>query len=142
MEPMEHQRSGELARGLKEHGVQSVVIGEVEEEWYLYSLAHPVRTREDAEVGLRRYLPEGVVQGLVREWEEKGRFEAVNEKDGETAMWERVFGEMLSTGQVYLPVRMLARDLCGAEFPVVRYVIEWTPEQCRKGGEIFIFFQR
>lgn len=139
-ELMEHQRSGRLARGLKEHGVQSVVIGDVEEEWYLYSLSQPVRTREEVEVGLRRYFPEGIVRGLMRDWEEKGRFEAVNEKDGEAAMWERVCGEMLSAMQVHLPVRMLARDLCDAEFPVVRYVIEWTPEQCRTGGEILPSF--
>jgi hypothetical protein len=48
---------------------------------------------------------------------------------------ERLFGQILSDGQVHLPVRLLARDLCNAGFPVLRYEIRWTPEQTRPKGK-------
>ncbi|KAJ3519234.1 hypothetical protein NM688_g9330 [Phlebia brevispora] len=45
--------------------------------------------------------------------------------------YEKLFGEISSALQVHLPVRMLARDLVNAGYPVLRYEIRWTPEQIR-----------
>ena len=47
---------------------------------------------------------------------------------------ERLYGRVLSEGQVHLPVRLFARDMVNAGFPVVRYEIRWTPEQVRPFG--------
>ena len=46
----------------------------------------------------------------------------------------RVFGDVLAEGQVHLPVRLFARDMLAARFPLVRYEIRWTPEQLRPLG--------
>jgi hypothetical protein len=48
---------------------------------------------------------------------------------------QRLYGEILSCGQVYLPVRILVRDLQKAGFPIFRYKIGWTPEQNRVEGD-------
>lgn len=124
---MEWQRSGDFARALREKGVRSIVVGDLAEEWYLYSIAHPVKSMKDIELNLKRYyqdefikktldmyptLPDGADEGEVK----------------------KLLGQVLSDGQVHLPVRLLARDLVNAGFPVLRYEIQWTPEQVRPFG--------
>ena len=39
---MAWQRTGGFARGLAAHGVRAVVVGDLTEEWYIYSLSHPI----------------------------------------------------------------------------------------------------
>ncbi|KAF8075239.1 Alpha/Beta hydrolase protein [Lyophyllum atratum] len=121
-DPVTWQRSGGLAKGLREHGVRSIVVGDLSEEWYLYSIAHPIQTIGDIAPNLRRYVPTDVVDGFLGKWrkipEDKGSEEA-----------QKVYGEILSCLQVHLPIRLLVEDLHAAEFPVFRYTIEWTPEQ-------------
>lgn len=65
---MAWQRSGGLAKGLRDHGVRSIVVGDLTEEWYLYSIAHPIPTTSDIVPNLRRYLPADVVEKLVKRW--------------------------------------------------------------------------
>ena len=127
-DPMTWQRSGGFAKGLWDKGVRSVVVGDLTEEWYLYSIAHPFGSPTDIALNLGRYYPDEVVQKITRMYKTL--------PDNATAPEvERLFGEMLSDGQVHLPVRLLARDLCNAGFPVLRYEIRWTPEQMRQKGE-------
>ncbi|KAI0821857.1 carboxylesterase [Trametes gibbosa] len=124
---MAWQRTGGFAKGLKAHGVRAVVVGDLTEEWYIYSLSHPVSTAQDVEINLERYYREEVVHRMLQ----------VNGKrptDPEEVA--RVFGRLLAEGQVHLPVRLLARDLVNAGFPVVRYEIAWTPEQIRPFGYV------
>ena len=64
-DPMTWQRTGGLARGLLEHGVHSVIIGDVSEEWYLYSIAHPIKYKADIQGNLERYYPADLVQSMV-----------------------------------------------------------------------------
>ncbi|KAA1466532.1 carboxylesterase [Dentipellis sp. KUC8613] len=128
-DPMTWQRSGGLARGLLEHGVRSVVIGTVSEEWYLYSIAHPIKQKSDILTNMKRYYPEDVTEKLVKHY-------ADLPEDSDPAAFQRLFGEMLSDGQVYLPVRLLHRDLQHHGYPVVRYEIRWTPEQLREKGYV------
>jgi hypothetical protein len=127
-DPITWQRSGELAHSLKAHGVRSIVVGDLTEEWFLYSIAHPIEAPQDIAPNLRRYFPEDVVKRMIEKWgtlpEDAGKEEA-----------QRLYGEILSCGQVHLPVRLLARDLQNAGFPVLRYEIGWTPEQNRIQGE-------
>ncbi|KAG6865681.1 hypothetical protein C0991_000294 [Blastosporella zonata] len=127
-DPVKWQRSGGLARGLRAHGVRSIVVGDLSEEWYLYSIAHPIPTKDDIVTNLRRYFPKDVAERFVEGWRKIP-------DDAGTEEVEEVFGEILSCGQVHMPVRVLAEDLYNAGFPVLRYAIEWTPEQNRTGGK-------
>lgn len=129
LDPMEWQRTGGLGRALKAKGVRSVVVGDLTEEWYLYSIAHPVRSMGTIEHNMDRYYRKEIVTKMM------DMFPNVPVGAPEEE-FQRLFGEMLSQGQVYLPVRLLARDLLAAGFPVLRYEIAWTPEQNRPRGEL------
>jgi hypothetical protein len=107
-------------------------MGEVPDEWYIYATTHPeLQSRVDLEFNLKRYLLGEVARKFVKEWEDKGKL-----KDGDTQGLTKAFGEILSAEQIFLPVRILAKDLYAAGYPVARYIIEWVPEQHRKDGEL------
>ncbi|EPQ55190.1 carboxylesterase [Gloeophyllum trabeum ATCC 11539] len=126
---MEWQRSGGLAKGLLEHGVKSVVVGELTEEWYLYSIAHPVEKVGDIEFNLDRYYEKKDVEKMLSCYRHLP-------DDASHDDIQRLFGEILSDGQVYIPVRLLARDLLQHGYPALRYIIQWTPEQMRPLGYV------
>ncbi|CAL1698757.1 unnamed protein product [Somion occarium] len=126
-DPMEWQRSGNFARSLKKKGVRSIVVGDLTEEWYLYSIAHPVSSMKDIELNLERYYQDEMVKKVM------GLYRTIP-KDAPVPEFKKLFGEILSEGQVHLPVRILARDLVNGGFPVLRYEIQWTPEQHRPFG--------
>ena len=128
VEHMAWQRSGELGRELLAHGVKCVVIGDLTEEWYLYSIAHPIKGPQDILPNLERYFPTDVARNLIKEFQPRAPL-----ADLEEAV--KLFGEILSCGQVHLPVRMFAKDMAASGFPVLRYEIRWTPEQSRTAGE-------
>jgi hypothetical protein len=123
---MTWQRSGEFARNLKVRGVRSIVVGDLTEEWYLYSITHPIKTPRDIAPNLERYLHQDVVRRMIDKW---GMLP--NSASEEP---RKMYGDILSFGQVHLPVRLLVRDLQNAGFPVLRYEIGWTPEQHRIEG--------
>lgn len=126
--PMEWQRSGAFAHALKRKGVRSVVVGDLTEEWYLYSIAHgAVHSTAEVRANLERYYPADFVDGALP------LFRTVPE-GAPVKDFMRLFGEVSSTAQVHCPVRILARDLTNAGFPVLRYEIAWTPEQVRPEG--------
>jgi hypothetical protein len=132
---MAWQRNGSLARGLAAHGVRSVVLGDLSEEWYLYAIAHECEGIAGVRENLLRYYPASVVERMIEVYEAEGRF-----KEGlSTDEVFKLFGDMLSEGQVHLPVRILHRDLLAASFPVARYEMRWTPEQVRPLGEYTCF---
>ncbi|KAK0212301.1 carboxylesterase [Desarmillaria ectypa] len=123
---MEWQRSGGFAAALKEKGVKCVVIGETSEEWYLYSIAHPVKTLVDVQKNLERYYDTIMVEDMLRMYPLPKKEEEI----------QKYYGDIFSDWQVYLPVRILARDLWKAEYPVLRYQILWVPDQCKNDGYI------
>ena len=125
--PMERQRNGDFARALRERGVQSIVVGEVVDEWYIYSLSHPISSPLDIVPNLKRYFPDAIVEKLMLCF--KKLPENASQKEA-----KELFGRMLSSVQVHIPIRLLHRDLLAAGFPVVRYLLEWTPEQLRHDG--------
>lgn len=131
---MEWQRSGNLARGLLAHGVKSVVIGDLTEEWYLYSLSHPISNIADIDINLERYYRPDVVKKMLEAYlgEDYAEKNVLGGKSQEEL--ERLFGQLLAEGQVHLPVRLFARDMLEAGYPLVRYEIRWTPEQLRPLG--------
>ncbi|KAH9888028.1 carboxylesterase [Cubamyces lactineus] len=124
---MAWQRTGGLARGLAAHGVRAVVVGDLTEEWYIYSLSHPIASASDIVTNMERYYRADVVHKMI---------EAFGKDPADPEEATRVFGELLAEGQVHLPVRLLARDLIDAGYPVVRYEIAWTPEQVRPFGYV------
>lgn len=124
-EPMEWQRSGNFAAGLRRAGVQSIVVGDLSEEWYLYAIAHPIKFAADVRSNLLRYYPEDRVDALLSCYPRLP-------EDAKPDDCFQLFGKVLSDGQVHLPVRILARDLTASGFPVLRYEIRWTPEASRK----------
>jgi len=126
---MEWQRSGGFARALKEKGVRSIVAGDLTAEWFIYSMSHPVKSPKDIGVNLERYYQTDMVEKILR------FYPSLPEDASEQAV-QKLFGEVLAEGQVHLPVRILARDLHDAGFPVFRYQIRWTPEQIRPSGYV------
>lgn len=126
-DPMTWQRSGGLARALREKGVKSISIGDLSEEWYLYAIAHPVQGPQDVFPNILRYFPRPVVEKLVKKYRTLSSTATVEES-------MRLMGDILSDGQVHIPVRMFARDFQQAGFPILRYTIRWTPEQLRPKG--------
>ncbi|KAF9454428.1 carboxylesterase [Macrolepiota fuliginosa MF-IS2] len=122
--PMARQRSGAFTSSLKAHGVKALVIGNLTEEWYLYSIAHPVSSPRDILPNLNRYFPDDISGKLLKRLWTLGD----DPSEEETV---KSFGEVLSAGQVYLPVVVFIRDMMTSGFPVVRYQIQWTPEGVR-----------
>jgi hypothetical protein len=127
-DPMTWQRTGGLARGLLEHGVRNVIVGDLSEEWYLYSIAHPIKQKQDIQQNLKRYYPADIVQGMIKIY-------GSLPDDAEAEEFEKLFGVILGASQVHLPVRLLHRDLLQEKFPTFRYTIKWTPEQSRPKGK-------
>jgi hypothetical protein len=126
---MERQQDGSLASSLRDHGVRYIVLGEVSEEWYLYSIAHTISSPSDFAPNLERYFSPELVEKLL------GHYPPLPPTATEDEIIKR-FGDLLSCVQVYLPLRVLARDLRKASFPFLRYRICWTPEQDRPLGEL------
>ncbi|KAJ7027900.1 Alpha/Beta hydrolase protein [Mycena alexandri] len=127
--PMEWQRTGGFANNLRAKGIKSILVGDLTEEWFLYSIAHPIKSPKDLAPNLERYYPRTMVSALASQY----RTLPENASSKES---ERLFGEILSDSQVHLPIRLLVRDLHNAGFPVLRYEIRWTPEQLRADGYV------
>ncbi|TDL14924.1 carboxylesterase [Rickenella mellea] len=121
---MTWQRNGGFAEGLRRVGVKSVIVGDLTEEWYLYSIAHPINTPADIALNLRRYYPHALVEDILNFYPKIG-------EDANPQECAKLFGEILSDCQVHMPVRLLARDLINHGFPVLRYEMRWTPEKAR-----------
>jgi hypothetical protein len=140
---MEWQRSGAFAHALRAKGVHTIILGDLSEEWYLYSIAHDLVRGADGTFAagiledLGRYFPHGVPERMVSKYEGWPPGPEVSRDDAQA-----LFGRILADGQVHLPVRLLTRDLSTdaareGEHPplrVVRYEIRWTPEQVRPFG--------
>ncbi|KAH9836084.1 carboxylesterase [Rhodofomes roseus] len=121
-EMMEWQRSGDFARGLKAKGVKYIIMGNLTEEWYVYGIIHPVHTMADCVTNMERYFSPDVTQKLFAAYPPL--------PDNPTpAQITKFMGTALSDAQVYIPLRILARDLANAGYPVLRYEIGWVPEQ-------------
>ena len=121
---MDRQKSVKFARGLRERGVQNVVVGEVSDEWYIYSFAYQMSSPQDC----HRHFPDGTF------WKLSSCFKEIS-KDEDLEVAKAVLGQALSCILTHFPIRLLHRDLLEADFPVIRYRIEWTPEQLRPNGK-------
>jgi carboxylesterase type B len=124
---MAWQRSG-FAQSLRDKGITSILVGDLTNEWYLYSIAHPINSPNDIVPNLERYYPSDVVVKLVQQ------YDTLPENSTSEAA-QKLFGEILSDSQVHLPVRILVRDLHDAGFPILRYEIRWAPQKMRPEGK-------
>ncbi|KAH9479263.1 putative esterase [Psilocybe cubensis] len=127
--PMEWQRCGGLSRGLRTRGVSSIVVGDLIEEWYLYSIAHPIKHPEDILPNLERYMPTDLAQKLLEVFPKLP-------PDAGAKDSAKLYGDILSCTQVHLPARLLAKDLEAQGYPIMRYEIRWTPEKYRPLGYV------
>lgn len=124
---MEVQKSGDLGKRILEKGIKVVIMGDLSEEWYLYSIAHPIASEADILPNLERYFPRGIALRLM------DAFPPL--KDGVTAEESKKrYGDIMACAQVHLPIRRLAQDLSTAGVPVLRYELQWTPESVRSLG--------
>lgn len=131
-EMMEWQRSGNFARALKAKGVQYIIMGNLTEEWYVYGIIHPVSNMADITLNMERYYSAEVTAALLKCYPPLPDNAT---KDEIT----KYMGTALSDAQVYVPLRILARDLANAGFPMLRYEIGWVPEQLSEmTGGLFI----
>ncbi|WWD19393.1 hypothetical protein CI109_103853 [Kwoniella shandongensis] len=118
---IEYQRSGGLAKGLREAGVKCVIVGDVRDEDFFYKSVHPCKSLDDLVPNIARYYP----------YEQSERFLAAYPalpSDASPEQMDALLGRILADGQVHLPVRLLASDLAKHDFPVVRYAVEFVPE--------------
>ncbi|KAK0240979.1 Alpha/Beta hydrolase protein [Armillaria nabsnona] len=126
---MTWQRSGAFAQALKQKGVRSVIVGDLTDEWYFYSTSSVIEKPVDIVPNLERYYQDDIAEKIMGQYETLG-------DDATPEECAKMFGRMASDYQVHLPVRILARDLHDAGFPVLRYEIQWTPEQNRTNGYV------
>lgn len=89
---MEFQASPGFAQALREKGVRSIVVGDLTEEWYLYSIAHPIESVKDIEPNLKRYYPDYAVKRLLKAYDPVP-------SNGSPEDYARLYGIMLSDGQ-------------------------------------------
>jgi len=92
LQEMERQSDGTFAKLLQEKGVRSIVVGDLIEEWYLYSIAHPIQKPEDIRPNLRRYYPDDIVERLLKAYKPLG-------KDATLQECAKLYGRILSDGQ-------------------------------------------
>jgi len=105
------------------------VVGEVIDEWYIYSLSHPISSPRDIVPNLKRHFSDAIVKRLIQ------CFKSLPD-DASQEEAKELFGRILSSALVHIPARLLHRHLLAAGFPAMRYLIEWTPEQLRPDGYV------
>lgn len=97
---MAYQASPEFASGLKSKGVKFLVVGDMRDEWYLYSIAHPITDWKSIGDNLRRYYPDAIVERILGHYGEAGMGLGKGKgKDVGREECEKMFGVMLSEGQ-------------------------------------------
>ncbi|GFZ43710.1 hypothetical protein JCM24511_01430 [Saitozyma sp. JCM 24511] len=126
---MAYQQSGGLAAGLKAAGVKCVIMGDVRDEDYFYSIVHPCQSAADVLPNLERYYTAEASRALRSAYPDLPA-------DASPAECDRLQGRILSDGQVHLPVRLLAKDLVGGGMPVVRYAIEYVAANLGTKGHV------
>ncbi|OXC65569.1 hypothetical protein AYX13_05414 [Cryptococcus neoformans] len=117
---MEFQKNGGLAKGLREAGVQCIVVGDVRDEDFFYRGVHPCKKYDDLVPNIARYYPYDQSQQFL------ASYHPIPKDPSPTELDDRL-GRVLADGQVHLPVRLLAKDLATYSFPAVRYAIESVP---------------
>lgn len=126
---MLRQRSGTFAKIVQAKGVKRILVGDLTEEWYIYSLSNPIQDSSDILFNLEKYYPTEIARALPK------MYPPLSQNPTEEEL-KRRFGDILSDMQVHLPIRLLHHDLHEVGFPVLRYEIRWTPEQNRPKGYV------
>lgn len=116
---------GSFARAFKDRGM-SVIIGEVPNEELLYSVINPPTSVADLRTQLCNYYRAEQVDKLITAFEVPA--------DADAGALQKVFGEIVAHGQVYIPSRVLVQALLDARVPaerILRYRIAWNTAVAR-----------
>ncbi|KAF9260463.1 alpha/beta-hydrolase [Marasmius fiardii PR-910] len=123
--------AGDFARQFKDRQLQ-LFIGEVRDEETLYRQTNPPHDLDSLYIEVGNYYSPPVTRKMIdaylnRKVHKEG---AHSDPDPEIDFWKKIFGDIISDGQVRAPSRLLVRQLIGAGVPlssIRRYMINWRP---------------
>ncbi|KAG7087451.1 hypothetical protein E1B28_013417 [Marasmius oreades] len=123
--------AGDFGREFKARQLQ-LLIGEVRDEETLYRQTNPPHDLETLYIEVGNYYSPPVTRMMVdaylnRKVHKEG---AHPDPDPKIDFWKKIFGDIISDGQVRAPTRLLVRQLVGAGVPlssIRRYMINWRP---------------
>lgn len=120
--------SGEFSKKLVKKNVK-ILIGEVDNEPWLYSVLNTPKTKEELKLQVENYYPAEIVEPLISKFPE---FEQLQESDPDFLEKLRiVFGNILGAGQVYASERAFLNKIVKGGFPtdsIIRYRISYRAE--------------
>ncbi|WVF67724.1 hypothetical protein IAT40_002483 [Kwoniella sp. CBS 6097] len=137
---IDYQRSGGLAKDLRDAGVKCIIVGDVRDEDHFYKGVHFSKTQADLVPNIARYYPSDQSERFLASYGPIAADATVDEINN-------LLGRILADGQVHLPVRLLAKELALADFPVVRYAVELVAKffpdgKVSHGTDLFIHHLR
>ncbi|ESK93946.1 acetylcholinesterase [Moniliophthora roreri MCA 2997] len=123
--------AGDFAKEFKRRGLQ-VLLGEVRDEETLYRQTNPPHDLESLYTEVGNYYSPSVTRMMVDAYLNRKvhKDSARPDPDPNIDPWKKVFGDIISDGQVRAPARLLVRQLHGAGVPlssIRRYMINWRP---------------
>ncbi|KAJ8074798.1 hypothetical protein PM082_019123 [Marasmius tenuissimus] len=123
--------AGDFAREFKQRELQ-VFIGEVRDEETLYRQTNPPHDLETLHTEVGNYYSPPVTKVMIDAYLNRNVHQdgAHPDPDPDIDSWKKVFGDIISDGQVRAPSRLLVRQLLGAGVPLAsirRYMINWRP---------------
>ncbi|KIK67033.1 hypothetical protein GYMLUDRAFT_847266 [Collybiopsis luxurians FD-317 M1] len=122
---------GDFAREFKRRGM-SLLIGEVRDEETLYRQTNPPSDLLSLYKQVGNYYSPAVTEMMVDAYVNRkiNASGAHPDPDPNIDYWKKVYGDIVSDGQVRAPSRLLVRQLRDAGVPlfsVNRYMINWRP---------------
>ncbi|OCF41263.1 hypothetical protein I317_04921 [Kwoniella heveanensis CBS 569] len=126
---------GELAKEFKKRDM-ALYIGETMDEETLYRSTFTLKSVDDIKRGLIQYYSESVGEKMIDLYLNQKIKEPYGhpDPDPEIGFYAKVFGDIVSDGQVRAPSRSLVRQLRNAGVPldhVHRYIVGWVPQLVR-----------
>ncbi|WVR08392.1 hypothetical protein IAU60_005447 [Kwoniella sp. DSM 27419] len=123
---------GQLAKEFKKRDM-ALYIGETMDEETLYRSTFNLQNVADIRHGLVQYYSESVGDKMIDLYLRQKIKEPYGHPDPDPTIgpFAKVFGDIVSDGQVRAPSRSLARQLRDAGVPlehVSRYIVAWTPQ--------------
>lgn len=112
-------KSGKFSKLLADKKVR-IMHGEVDNEYYLYSLLNPPVSFEDLEVQVANYYPKKVVSKLMDIYRVEEAID-VESKELVEEQFATLFGKLIGDGQVYVSTRGFINNVIKGGFPAKDY---------------------
>lgn len=93
---------------------------------------HPATSVDELPANLGRYYPSSDARKLLATYPQLP-------SNATGTQIDTLFGRILSDGQVYIPVRQLARDLLAQNYPCVRFEISYLVESWKKQNREYTY---